>query len=149
MTLARPLPLLRAPRGRGFTLLELMVVIAIIGLLGTMVAINVSERLVHARQRTVHADMQQIDNAIKLFRLQYHRVPRSLDELVSPPPIGGRSAEAFLERAPIDPWDRLYTYEVRGSSFDVVTLGSDGEPSGEGEALDIRWSEVKAALKRS
>ena len=126
-----------------------MVVIAIIGLLGTLVAVNVTDRLKDARQRAVRADMQQIENTIKLFRLQYHRVPRSLEELVSPPPTGGRSAESFLERAPIDPWDRAYGYEVRGSSFDVVTFGSDGEPGGEGEALDIRWSEVKANLKRS
>ncbi|MBL4850634.1 MAG: type II secretion system protein GspG [Planctomycetes bacterium] len=133
---------------RRFTLIELMVVISIIGLLATIVSVSVIDSLIGARQKVAKAEIRTLADAVKLFKMEYHRLPRNLDELLDPPVIGNRRRAPLLESAPIDPWDRPYLFERKGASYDISTLGASGEPGGEGEETDFRWSELKRSRTR-
>ena len=136
------------PVHRRFTLIELMVVISIIGLLATIVSVSVMDSLVRSRQRVAQAEIRTLADAISLFRMEYHRQPRSLEELLEPPVVGTKRRAPFLRSAPIDPWERPYLFERKGSDFEISTLGASGETGGDGEETDFRWSELKLSRSR-
>jgi general secretion pathway protein G len=129
---------------RGFTLIEIMVVVVILGILAALIAPNVISRIDDAQGAKVQQDIRAIESALKLYRLDSFRYPDSqegLDALVTPPqdasqkwPEGG-----YLDRLPKDPWDRPYLYENPGKqgAFDIYTLGRDGQPGGDGVDADI------------
>ncbi|MCE7901279.1 MAG: type II secretion system protein GspG [Gammaproteobacteria bacterium PRO9] len=130
---------------RGFTLIEIMVVVVILGILAALIAPNVINRIDDAQSAKVKQDIRAIESALKLYRLDRFRYPTSqegLDALVTPPqdtsqkwPEGG-----YLDRLPRDPWNRPYVYESpgkNGGSFDIYTLGRDGQPGGEGPDADV------------
>lgn len=133
---------------RSFTLVELMVVVAILGLLATVVSVSVIDSMSQARIRMAKADIRAIAQGVKLFRLEYHRVPRSMNELLEPPLKHGKRRPPFFEVSPIDPWDNPYLYEARAGEVEIWTMAEGGEPGGEGEAADIRWSELKLSRTR-
>lgn len=139
----------RAPRlRRSFTLIELMVVVAILGLLATVVSVSVMKSIVDARISVAKADIRRLAEGVKLFRLEYHRYPRNLNELLEPPTKNGRVSAPYLEGFPIDPWDREYLYEARAGKYEVWTLGLSGEAGGDGEEADLRLSELKRSRTR-
>ncbi len=133
---------------RGFTLIEIMVVVVILGILAALIAPNVISRIDEAQVVKVHQDIRAIESALKLYRLDNFRYPeteRGLDALVTPPqdPDARWPAGGYLERMARDPWDRPYLYLYPGNQgeYDVYTLGRDGQQGGEGLDADIgNWS---------
>jgi general secretion pathway protein G len=132
-------------REAGFTLVELMVVIVIIGLLATIVALNVLPSGDTARVQKAKADIATIEQGLELYRLQmgsYPTTQQGLNALVSAPAgvdAGRYQAGGYIKRLPQDPWSRPYLYASPGQhgAADVWTLGADGKDGGEGIDADI------------
>ncbi len=135
----------------GFTLVELMVVIVIIGLLATIVAINVIPATDTARVEKAKADISTIEQALEQYRLDNFTYPSATDglqALINPPasltqPQRYRRG-GYIKKLPNDPWGRPYGYVVPGrkGAFDISSLGADGQPGGENENADIISSEL-------
>jgi general secretion pathway protein G len=144
-------------RRRGFTLIEIMAVVLIIGLLGTIVGTAIFSQIDKARATTARAQIKQIEAALDFYRMDNGRYPtteQGLDALVHPPSIEplprNYRPEGYLQggEVPKDPWSGRYEYESPGThnaySFDLWTLGADGAPGGDGPNADIgNWSEEK------
>ncbi|MFN3514108.1 MAG: type II secretion system major pseudopilin GspG [Phenylobacterium sp.] len=141
----------RRPKGEdGFTLLELMVVIVILGLLATVVMINVLPSQDRAMREKARADVAVLEQAIEAYRLDNLAFPtteQGLKALVSPPTGLARADRyregGYIRRLPQDPWGNPYQYALPGEHgrFDVYSFGADGAKGGEGENADIgNWS---------
>jgi general secretion pathway protein G len=118
----------------GFTLVELMVVIVIIGLLATVVVINVMPAQDTARMRKAEADIATLEQGIEMYRLNRMNYPTSGDGLQA------LVSEGFVKRLPEDPWGNPYRYAAPGrdgQAFDVYSYGADGQEGGEGDNADI------------
>jgi len=136
---------LRSRRG-GFTLIEIMVVIVILGVLAALVVPRVLERPDEARVVAARSDLAAIVAALKLYRLDNQRYPtaeQGLNALVvkpeQPPLPPNWKAGGYLERLPKDPWGRGYQYLNPGlkGEIDVFSFGGDGQPGGSGFDTDI------------
>jgi general secretion pathway protein G len=135
---------------RGFTLIELMVVIVIIGLLATVVTLNVLPSQDRAMREKARTDVSLLEQAIDTYRLEnlsYPRTEDGLPALLKPPASLSRPeryrAGGYIRRLPTDPWGNAYLYRFPGvhGPFDVYSLGADGAEGGEGEDADIgNWS---------
>lgn len=129
----------------GFTLIEIMVVVIIIGILVAMVAPQVMGRIDQAQVTRVHSDLRAVENALNFYRLDNYIYPTSeqgLEALVTrpnDPNIRNWNPQGYLPRMPKDPWQRPYLYTSPGQNgeIDVYTLGADGLPGGEGTNADI------------
>lgn len=126
----------------GFTLVELMVVIVIIGLLATVVLINVLPSQDKAMQTKARADIATLEQAMEMYRLDNFSYPADLNALVQPPAGGDATryrSGGYIKRLPSDPWNRPYQLAVPGKAgpFDITSLGGDGAPGGSGEDADI------------
>lgn len=142
-------PLARAtapPRQSGFSLVEILVVLVIMGLLISVVAPKVLGRADEARVHKARADFSAIATALKMYRLDNYVYPsseQSLQALVAQPtlePIPRQWRDAgYLEELPLDPWGRAYLYLSPGSEkpFDIFSLGADGVKGGEGQNEDL------------
>lgn len=135
----------------GFTLVELMVVIVIIGLLATIVAINVIPATDTARVEKAKADIATIEQALEQYRLDNLSYPSQTDglqALINPPASLAQPQRyrrgGYIKKLPDDPWGRAYHYAVPGrkGAFDISSLGADGQPGGESENADIYSSEL-------
>lgn len=131
---------------RGFSLIEIMVVVIIIGLLASIVAPAVLNRADDARIQKVHADFRNIQTALKLYRIDNFVYPSSeqgLEALVERPTIAPVPRNwrqgGYLEELPRDPWGNPYQYLSPGESreYDIYTLGADGVSGGDGQNADI------------
>lgn len=134
------------PAAQGFTLIEIMVVIVILGVLAALVVPNILGRPDEARVTAATADIQAISNALDLYRLDNYSYPstdQGLQALVSKP---GGSPEAknwntdgYLKKQPKDGWGNEYQYLSPGAhgKFDLYSLGADGREGGEGMDQDI------------
>jgi len=125
----------------GFTLVELMVVIVIIGLLTTVVALTVLPRLGQASVQKAKTDIAMLDQAIEAYRIDnvtYPTAAQGLAVLVAPR-IGAAAGGGYIKKLPEDPWKRPYVYAMPGQhgAFDISSLGADGAPGGTGENADI------------
>lgn len=139
----------RAFAARGFTLIEIMVVVVIIGLLAAIVAPNVIGNIDQAAVTRARQDVRSIETALNLYRLDNFRYPttdQGLQALVSNP---GQNAApnwksgGYLDRVPRDPWNNLYQYSNPGQrgEFDVWSFGADRQPGGEDVDADIgNWN---------
>lgn len=121
---------------RAFTLVELMVVVAIIGILATVVVVNVVGQTYEAKKAKVAADFKAIKTAIRMFKIDTGRYPRELNELLQQ---DGRTGKGpWIEEMSQDPWGNEYYYEYRsGGKYNLVSYGADGQPGGEEEDTDL------------
>ncbi|MBF0133839.1 MAG: type II secretion system major pseudopilin GspG [Magnetococcales bacterium] len=138
----------------GFTLIEIMVVIVILGILATLIIPRIMDRPDQARRTKASLDIQAIGQALDLYRLDNHRYPttdQGLDALVKKPtvePIPKQWRQnGYLAKLPKDPWEGNYVYMSPGNhgEYDLVSMGADAELGGEGNAADIESWNLSAA----
>ncbi len=128
----------------GFTLIELMVVLVIIGVLAALIVPNVLDRADDARVTAARTDVGNLMQALKLYKLDNQRYPtaeQGLEALRSKPAAGPipPNWKVYVEKLPNDPWGRPYLYANPGvkGEIDVFSYGADGQPGGEGKDADI------------
>ena len=134
----------RNPGNGGFTLLELLVVMVIIGLLAGFVAPRYFAQVGKSRVKAAHAQIDALDKALEQFRLDVGRLPTTEEGLaaLNTAPSGVTNWEGpYLKKAvPLDPWGHAYMYAQPGThqnDFDLLSYGRDGQPGGAGEDADI------------
>lgn len=133
---------------QGFTLIEIMVVVVILGILAALIAPNVIGRIDEARVTAAGTDIRTIESALQLYRMDNFRYPSTeegIEALVNKPddpdikwPEGG-----YLQRLPQDPWNQPYLYLHPGNNgeYDLYSFGRDGEQGGAGPDGDIgNWN---------
>ncbi len=133
---------------RGFTLIEILVVIAVIAMLAALVAPNVFQHVGTAKDATARSQIELLGAALDAYRLDNGRYPttdQGLDALQVQPtavPVPGNWRGPYLRKAvPVDPWGFPFIYlspgEVNPRGYDLMSLGADGEPGGEGDDADV------------
>ena len=129
---------------KGFTLLELMIVVVIIGVLGALIVPNFMSRPDEARVTAAKTDIASVMQALKLYKLDNHRYPtadQGLAALVSRPSSGPAPAnwKPYMDKLPSDPWGGAYQYLNPGiqGEVDVLSFGADGKSGGDGFDADI------------
>jgi general secretion pathway protein G len=138
---------------QGFTLIELMVVIVILGILAGMIVPRIMDRPEEARRTKAEIDIGAIAQALKLYKLDNGKYPttdQGLQALVEPPSTGQLARKwrdgGYLDKnsVPLDPWENEYIYISPGlhSDFDLMSYGPDSEPGGEGMDADINSWEL-------
>ena len=131
-------------RQRGFTLMELLVVLAILGLLVSLVGPQVLNQLVGAKSKTAKIQIRDLEQALEMYKLDVGRFPSTsegLDALVSKPGNATGWNGPYLKggKVPNDPWNREYNYKYPGekAEMDIFSYGLNGSPGGDGEDADV------------
>ncbi|MDM7948593.1 type II secretion system major pseudopilin GspG [Hydrogenophaga sp.] len=130
-------------RSHGFTLLELLVVMVIIGLLAGFVGPRFFAQIGKSEVKTARAQIDSLGKALDQYRLDMGRYPGTEEGLISlnqPPEGNARWSGPYLKKSvPMDPWGNAYVYRSPGEhgDYDLLSLGRDGQPGGTGEAADI------------
>jgi general secretion pathway protein G len=137
-------------RQRGFTLIEIMVVVIIIGLLAAVIVPSVINKVDEARVSKAKADIQSLETALTMYRLDNSKYPttdQGLQALIvqpTDPSIRHWRTGGYLQRISKDPWGADYQYVApgtHGKEYDLYTLGADGQPGGDGANADIgNWN---------
>lgn len=129
---------------RGFTLIEIMVVMVIIGIMGVLIVPAVLDRAAEAKVTAAKADVNNLMQALKLYKLDNNRFPtgeQGLESLLNKPSTAPvpPNWKRYVEKLPADPWGAPYQYANPGvhGEVDVFSLGADGQPGGEGKDADI------------
>ena len=144
----------RLPARSGFTLIELMVVIVILSILAVYMMPKIMGRPEQAKRLKARVDMQALETALKLYKLDNGRYPtteQGLEALVAPPSSGPPPDDwregGYIEKGRItkDPWNNEYVYLCPGvhGDYDIISYGADGEPGGEGENADVKSWELE------
>lgn len=125
----------------GFTLIEIMVVVFILGLLVTLVAPKIIGRTDEARRVKAMADIKGIEEAMHLFKLDngfYPTTDQGIQALVTRPSNARNyNPDGYLDKLPIDPWGNPYVYFSDGQNYIIKSYGADGQEGGEGKNADI------------
>ena len=136
-------------RGRGFTLIEILVVVVIIGILGAVIVPNLLGRPDQARITAAKSDIRNLANALDIYRLDNFNYPsteQGLEALVTRPSgfpePKNYNPEGYIKSLPTDPWGSPYLYERTQEGYDLFSLGADGAEGGEGLNADIRVEDV-------
>ena len=134
-------------RAAGFTLIELMIVVVILGLLATIIMPRILNRPEQARRMKAKVDIRSIESALALFKTDTGRFPTTsegLEALVSNPGIKGYHIDGYLDKVPSDPWGGKYIYispGVHSRDYDLESYGKDGEDGGTEDNADIEsWN---------
>jgi len=119
-------------RPQGFTLIEVLVVVVILGILAAIIVPNIMDKPALAKITKAKADIRAIESAMNMYKLDKHAYPTTDEGIEALVP-------KYLPRMPKDPWDNNYQYLSPGTQgvIDIYTLGRDGQPGGEGEDADI------------
>lgn len=129
-------------RSIGFTLVELLVVLAILGLLAGLVGPRVLSQLDGAKSKTALVQIKDLEQAAELYKLDVGRFPsgsEGLDALVTNPNVPGWNGPYLRRGLPNDPWGNPYRYDFpgRNGEVDIYSLGADNSPGGSGENADL------------
>ncbi len=137
----------RLKRQDGFTLIEIMVVILILGLLATLVVQSLRGATDKAKRTKAMADIAELKTALDRYYIDngsYPTTEQGLQALVTPPSQGSNSAQAtnyeeggYIRRIPLDPWSNPYVYQSDGNTYTLKSLGADGAEGGSGKNADI------------
>ncbi|MBW2631291.1 MAG: type II secretion system major pseudopilin GspG [Deltaproteobacteria bacterium] len=138
----------------GFTLIELMVVIVILGILAGLIVPRIMGRPEEARRAKAIIQIESLETTLKLYKLDngsYPSTEQGLQALVEPPEVGNLPGNwregGYLEKGkiPKDPWNNEYIYLSPGTrgDYDIISYGADGEPGGEGKNKDITSWDVE------
>lgn len=134
---------------RGFTLIEILVVVVIIGILGAVIVPNLLGRPDQARVTAAQSDLRNLGNALDIYRLdnfQYPSTEQGLEALVSRPSgfpePQNYNPDGYIKSLPTDPWGSPYIYERTSNGFALYSLGADGADGGEGMNADIRYDDL-------
>jgi general secretion pathway protein G len=140
----------RRTRARGFTLIEVMVVVVILGILAAIVVPRIMDAPDKARIAKAKQDIRVIESSLELYKLDnfvYPSTQQGLEALVSPPsgdpPARNWKPGGYVQNLPKDPWGNPYQYMNPGThgEIDIFTLGADGKPGGDGVNADVgNWS---------
>jgi general secretion pathway protein G len=143
-----------AMRARGFTLIEIMVVVVILAILGTLVAPQILGRIDEARVTKAKNDLRLYESALDLYRMDNFKYPttdQGLEALVkrpSDPNLKNYRAEGYVKQLQKDPWGHDYVYVspgTNGAPYDLLSLGADGQQGGTGLDADISVREADNA----
>ena len=133
----------------GFTLIEILIVVVILGILGAVVVPNILSRPDTARVQAAQTDLRALSQTLEIYRLDNFQYPSSeqgLESLVDRPSgfpePKNWNPEGYLKKLPTDPWGSPYLYEKTGSSYSLTSLGADGQEGGEGFDADIRLNDL-------
>jgi len=130
----------------GFTLIEIMVVVVILGILAAIIIPKLSGRPEQARRTKATMDIKSIETALSLYQMDngfYPSTEQGLEALVQKPTVGkipsDYQEDGYLKKAPLDPWKNPYVYISPGAhgDYDLLSFGPDGEEGGEGKFADI------------
>ena len=128
---------------KGFTLIEIIIVVIILSLIATLVVPNFFKKVEQSKQKIARTQIAMIEQAVNLFKVDTGRYPTTsegLSVLIHPPSNANNWDGPYLEKGiPKDPWklDYLYTYPGKNYIFEIKSLGADGKEGGEGENRDI------------
>ena len=138
---------IRDLRNKGFSLIELMIVVVILGLLATIVMPRILDRPEQARRMKAKVDIRYIETTLALFKTDTGRFPTTsegLEVLVSDPGIKGYNSDGYLDKVPLDPWGNKYIFlspGVHSKDYDLESYGKDGENGGTDNDADIEsWN---------
>ena len=139
----------RRRQQHGFTLIEIMVVVVILGILGALIVPNVIGRPDEARVQAALADINSIGSALELYRLDngnYPSTEQGLEALVEEPSgfpePRNWNPDGYLKKMPVDPWDEPYLYFSEDRSFEIYSYGADRKEGGEGVDKDISSDDI-------
>jgi general secretion pathway protein G len=128
----------RTNQQAGFTLIEILVVMAIIGMLAVMVAPNIFNQQAGAQRDAALSQISTLESALDTYRLDVGEYPDSMDGLMENDSDRASWNGPYLRRAvPMDPWGNEYVYDVDGREFTLISYGADGERGGEEDGADI------------
>ena len=133
----------------GFTLIEILIVVVILGILGAVVVPNILSRPDTARVQAAQTDLRALSQTLEIYRLDNFQYPSSeqgrealVDRPSGFPEPKNWNPEGYLKKLPTDPWGSPYLYEKTGSSYSLISLGADGQEGGEGVDADIRLNDL-------
>ena len=136
-------------RSQGFTLIEILIVVVILGILGAVIVPNLMSRPDQARITAAHTDLRTLAAALDVYRLdnfQYPSTEQGLEALVTKPSgfpePKNYNVDGYVGKLNADPWGSAYVYERQGTSFTLFSLGADGVEGGEGIDADIRFEDI-------
>jgi general secretion pathway protein G len=138
----------RTRKRRGFSLVEIMVVIVIIGLLAGVVTLSVRSQMLKAYKRRVLADLANIKSAVELYEGETGRLPTNEQGLQVLRVKNEDYPDGMLAKDPVDPWRRPYQYNSpgrNGAAFEIICYGADGQEGGEGQAADVSSADLEEA----